>query len=322
MVKVWLKSGNFPRMLILSGVTCDTIFPAQSGHFACIFKGMYKSTSVAIKLLKIREDKNPGQRRKSSGREALAAAGLSHPRILPLLGISNTVYEDSLCLVTPWMEHGSVRDAIGEMEKDSSLCRFATRAEQYIQWIVEISLGLEYLHSENVVHGDLRGANILIDSQWSVRLADFGLSVFGDETSGGHGSTRGGNDRWLPPEILSDTSLSYRPTQAGDVYSFACTTVEIFTNRKPLAHIVNDRTVGPAVRRGERSRRPGVNGQHGYLICDCLWNIVQQCWSENIHHRPVANTLSKRLSNVLLHHKHLGQCCCTDDLSWIRAVKL
>jgi len=58
--------------------------------------------------------------------------------------------------------------------------------------IREISIGLAYLHEENIVYGDLRCANILIGSNEEVRLADFGLSVFADGASKHYASVRAG----------------------------------------------------------------------------------------------------------------------------------
>lgn len=118
----------------------------------------------------------------------------------------------------------------------------------------EIALGLEYLHSEGVVHGDLRGVstffeltvssqltnpvylqpNVLIDGNQGARLSDFGLAVFAEGASNNYGSTRGGNYRWLAPEIISaqrEEFLSCRPTYASDIYSFSCLCVEVGSPR-------------------------------------------------------------------------------------------
>lgn len=118
-----------------------------------------------------------------------------------------------------------------------------------VMQIAEIALGLAYLHEENVVHGDLRcvsrirqhlvfllltlkaakQANILIDSDMEVRLADFGLSVFADGASNHYASVRAGATKWLAPEMIDPEefdSQSTRPTFRSDVYSFACVLIE------------------------------------------------------------------------------------------------
>ena len=62
------------------------------------------------------------------------------------------------------------------------------------------------------------------------RIADFGLAVFADGASRTFGSVRGGNIRWLAPEIMDPNhfkNTSTRPTCAADIYSFACLLVEV-----------------------------------------------------------------------------------------------
>lgn len=111
----------------------------------------------------------------------------------------------------------------------------------------EIAMGLQYLHSQNIIHGDLRGvrrsicnmyssdltpsnlkANILLDDQGHVRLADFGLTVFADGPLAP--TTRGGSTRWMAPELLDPNSCGlelFQRTFASDIYAFACVCLEV-----------------------------------------------------------------------------------------------
>jgi serine/threonine protein kinase len=96
--------------------------------------------------------------------------------------------------------------------------------------LLEIAQGLVYLHSQDIIHGDLRGANILVDDNWHVRLADFGLAVFASATVATGSSHRGGSARWMSPELLSPQSCGLEKSQrtfASDVYSFACVCIEV-----------------------------------------------------------------------------------------------
>lgn len=109
-------------------------------------------------------------------------------------------------------------------------------------------MGLAYLHNEGIVHGDLRGVrfqstmklslqtkgifqpNILVDIDRTVKLADFGLAVFAEGASRNYGSTRGGNARWLAPELIYPEHFgltSDRPTRTGDVFALGCVCVEV-----------------------------------------------------------------------------------------------
>ncbi|KAJ7231356.1 kinase-like domain-containing protein, partial [Mycena rebaudengoi] len=83
----------------------------------------------------------------------------------------------------------------------------------------EVAQDLEYLHSRNVVHGDLRGANILITQDWSARLADFGLTSFTEATL--TTTRRAGTLRWMAPELNDPDrfGIQFRRTKASDVYA-------------------------------------------------------------------------------------------------------
>ena len=75
---------------------------------------------------------------------------------------------------------------------------------------------------------------MLVDDDDNICLTDFGLAVFIREAqdSIGYGSTRGGNPRWLSPELIdpelfAEQDQSGRPTFASDIYSFACGCIEV-----------------------------------------------------------------------------------------------
>lgn len=120
--------------------------------------------------------------------------------------------------------------------------------------LVGAASGLEYLHSHNIVHGDLKGvsgyirhkagpdlnhpkANILVDSECSARLADFGLTVIIDELTAGSG-TGGhflrGTTRWMAPELLYPEHFGFSgdcqkrlPSKGTDVYALGMTVLEV-----------------------------------------------------------------------------------------------
>ncbi|THH29237.1 hypothetical protein EUX98_g4952 [Antrodiella citrinella] len=150
------------------------------GAFADIYRGEYEGKLVAVKRLRIfqiTDDSTKDALVNSLYHESLLWRHLSHPHILPFLGIADGLFNESLCMVMPWAEHGNIRDTIRN-------CK-GGRGVDYLfvwvsKWLEEIASGLVYLHGEevNIAHGDLRGVNILIDSDWKVRLADFGLAVF------------------------------------------------------------------------------------------------------------------------------------------------
>ena len=92
-------------------------------------------------------------------------------------------------------------------------------------------MGLAYLHSEGIVHGDLHGGNLLVDSNGSIRLTDFGMALVSEGTAYNYGSHHGGGaTRWTAPELFDPDVFgldSSRPTFQSDIYSLACVGVEV-----------------------------------------------------------------------------------------------
>jgi tRNA A-37 threonylcarbamoyl transferase component Bud32 len=91
-----------------------------------------------------------------------------------------------------------------------------------------IAKGMHYIHSQGIVHRDLKSPNVLIDSKWNAKVADFGLSTarraVGNEQAGL-------SIPWAAPEILSDSTTA--DGVLADIYSFGIILWEIITREKP-----------------------------------------------------------------------------------------
>lgn len=159
----------------------------------------------------------------------------------------------------------------------------------------EVGEGLFYLHSQKVVHGDINGANIFIDSDHHARLADFGLISLGDKTAGRMSTTMGniGTVRWMAPERLHADSNARR-TQAGDVYAFGCLCLMMHTHKQPFSHLSDFAVIVAVALKGELPKRPTEEQCQGVQMDDDLWTLLLQCWDREPSRRP-------SMSEVLLH---------------------
>ncbi|KAJ7239950.1 kinase-like domain-containing protein, partial [Mycena haematopus] len=204
-------------------------------------------------------------------REALVWKELQHPHILPCLGIDKDSFPSSLCLVSPWMENGTVMSYLEEHGH-----------ENVDKFLYEIAQGLQYLHSRGIVHGDLRGTNILINEDWSACLADFGLSIFSDATRS-MTSNRAGSPYWMAPELLDPDRFGekFARTPATDVYAFGCVCLELYTGRPPFASLPEPGAL-MKVLNGERPERPSGPP----AMSDQLWRHVTAYWSDKPMARP------------------------------------
>ncbi|KAJ7718322.1 kinase-like domain-containing protein [Mycena metata] len=156
-----------PSSLTIHGIE-NTKETALGGNFGDIYTASHRGQAVAVKRLRFfQEDED--EVRKKFCREALIWKNLEHDNILPFLGVDSETFPGFLCMVSLWMDKGSLASKSGAPSEGA-----------IPTLIYEIAVGIQYLHSQNIVHGDIRGTNILVDDQGHARLADFGLAVFAD----------------------------------------------------------------------------------------------------------------------------------------------
>ncbi|KAJ6460980.1 kinase-like domain-containing protein, partial [Mycena sanguinolenta] len=273
--------------------------PVDGGGFGDIYKALYQSKPVALKQLRIFQIDTDQKRRKKMEKlcqEALLWKNLEHSFVMPFIGLYSDGsmagwYEGdlglcSVAMVCPWMPNGTIRKYL-EVNKSAQILDV---------FLLEIAQGLFYLHSQSVVHGDLRGGNILVDEEGHARLADFGLAFWVDATTK-DSSTRAGSTRWMAPELLHPESVQltkFRRTLATDVYAFACVCYELYhQDLKPPFFELQDGAVILAVTAGQRPRR--LN-----RISSETWLVIQACWAQQPETRLRTADIVEKLQVIRL----------------------
>ncbi|PSS37293.1 hypothetical protein PHLCEN_2v862 [Hermanssonia centrifuga] len=286
---------RLPAFLFLKNVEQNlSTRPSQWGSFGSIYESEHEGTRVAIKLPRVFAGENTGKDKalKQFYQEVIVWQSLRHEHILNILGVTYLSELGAIAMVSPLMIHGTLG---GERR---NIKEVSTRSVN--TWIKQIAQGMAYLHDQEIVHGDLRGDNVFLDENYSVHIADFGLSVYADGHSGNYHSLRSGNERWTAVEMLfpgnfPDVSQSGRPTKEADVYSFACVCVELYTRKSPFSDL-NTRSVALHVLAGRRVDRP--NGPDGRPMPDALWALVQRCWAQNPKQRPRFRAICEQLDGM------------------------
>ncbi|KAK0462909.1 TKL/TKL-ccin protein kinase [Desarmillaria tabescens] len=274
-------------LLDLTGkVTREGRFPEALGGFSDVWKGLWmdglRERRVAIKVLRSRVD-NPAMEEKMKlrlWRELNMWKKLDHPNILPLLGVVSDFgrYDAMIC---PWLDNGSVTN---HMERCGDLLSMTDR----LQLLCEVAEGLRYLHSFNIIHGDLTGSNILINDQGKALLGDFGLSSIVAEFDETSCMTSGvsGAVRWADAslyKLLGDDEDDRVPslTTMSDVYSFGSVTLEILSGRIPYHYVRTDAQVIIELHNGKKPRRPAPS-----FVTNAQWDFIQRCWADDPQERP------------------------------------
>ncbi|KAJ7145863.1 hypothetical protein C8R44DRAFT_582160, partial [Mycena epipterygia] len=108
-IKLSEACDKLPSSLFITGVTEPDEHPTFRGGFGDIYRASYAGNMVAVKRVRtFHNDADPRRIRLQFCREALVWQNLQHPFILPLIGIDREIFPPSLCMVSPWMEHGTV----------------------------------------------------------------------------------------------------------------------------------------------------------------------------------------------------------------------
>jgi len=288
--KIVRHTGALPSSFFLEEVMRSSDHPVAGGGFADIYIGSYGGIRVALKVLRIYGTQN--QRReavKAVAHEAIFWKNLDHPHILPFLGISNDAFVPHLCLVSPWMSHGNIMDYIEAHPEVDRLPLLAQSAS-----------GLCYLHEHNpgLIHGDIRGANLLIDENAKVRITDFGLIGITETQALGTSftaHTERGAVAYMAPELFGTTEV--KKNRATDVYAFGITMFEAITGSQPLRGFGMGVQLVMAVCNGLRPSRPpaDVSG----AVSEFLWTLITLCWDANPSLRPIMHEIAALLDSEL-----------------------
>jgi len=256
--------------------------PFASGGYSDVWRGLYKGENVSIKAFRVYMTDNIKQLTKAWCKEIVVCRNLSHPNILSFLGVIST---DSLplCIVSKWMKNGNISEFL---RRDGQFNRRPL--------LIDIARGLNYLHSQHVVHGDLKGPNILIDDNHNAVLCDFGLASITADAESAHASTvnSAGSIRWMAPERLSifdgtsePAPNSVRVTKESDMYSLAMVVIEVFTGTPPFSETAD---AGVILKLAQQKRPKKPEGAVQLGLTNPIWETVETCWKTRPSDRRTA----------------------------------
>ncbi|KAG8902454.1 hypothetical protein FRC00_007345 [Tulasnella sp. 408] len=259
-------------------ITWINMEPSGRGGFGEVLEGMHSVIGrVALKRLRNSSDRAVIRRFE---REAAVWSGLRHVHVLKLLG---TLHKNGeLYLVSPFQINGSLMKFVANHPPINR-----------IKLLREAADGLTYLHEQKIIHGDIKGDNILISEVGTALVCDFGLSRMGDsETS--TGMKGAGSSFWMSPEVLLDQPKSFK----SDVYSFGMTIAEVLTEEIPFSHLKNEghlALLNAVVVNNERPLkkiRPSPDG----TSYDIAWTTAERCWVTSAPDRISMKEAFKSLS--------------------------
>jgi len=187
-----------------------------SGGSAQVFRGSWRNQEVAIKKI------SGVAHMEELTNEINARISLKHPRLVRFVG--TCIEPNNLMVVTEFMSGGSLHDRLfGQPARWPAL-------NPMQRWTVAMHTveGLVFLHSQKVVHRDMKTMNILLDGNSNAKICDFGLTQQMD--NGTHISRQaqgeGGSPRYMAPECYE--AAHGKLTEKVDIWAMGCILIEIF----------------------------------------------------------------------------------------------
>ncbi|KIM63831.1 hypothetical protein SCLCIDRAFT_1170360, partial [Scleroderma citrinum Foug A] len=203
-------SQKYPDINRLDGKIYRDDSPPIRGGCAIVYRGtlLPEQTKVAVKIARggLPVDEKIINRTLT---EVHVWSKLCHANILPLLGIT-TQFDSTVSIVSRWMEKGNAHDYVRDSQNDPR------------PLIHGVAQGLYYLHGSKIIHGDVKGFNVLISDDGQAFLTDFGFSYVENSSfsMSSHNHDHGrGTINWIALEILYGEGITYET----DVWSFGMT---------------------------------------------------------------------------------------------------
>uniref|UniRef100_A0A3Q2DCF4 Focal adhesion kinase 1 n=1 Tax=Cyprinodon variegatus TaxID=28743 RepID=A0A3Q2DCF4_CYPVA len=254
------------------------------GQFGDVHQGVYISQenpalSVAVKTCK---NSTSDSVREKFLQEALTMRQFDHPHIVKLMGV---ITENPVWIIMELC-------TLGELRSFLQVRKYSLDLATLILYSFQLSTALAYLESKRFVHRDIAARNVLVSTVDCVKLGDFGLSRYMEDSSYYKASKGKLPIKWMAPE-----SINFRRfTTASDVWMFGVCMWEILMyGIKPFQGVKNNDVIG-RIENGERLAMPPQ-------CPPTLYSLMTKCWSYDPSKRPRFNELKTQLSTILEEEK-------------------
>ncbi|WCJ43994.1 Protein kinase superfamily protein [Euphorbia peplus] len=235
------------------------------GSYGEVYHADWNGTEVAVK--KFLDQDFSGAALAEFKREVRIMRRLRHPNVVLFMGA--VTRPPNLSIITEFLPRGSLYRILhrphGQIDE-----------KRRIKMALDVARGMNCLHTSipTIVHRDLKSPNLLVDKNWTVKVADFGLSRLKHNTFLSSKSTAG-TPEWMAPEVLRNEPSN----EKCDVYSFGVILWELATMRLPWSGMNPMQVVGAV---GFQNRRLEIPKEIDPLVGRIIW----ECWQTDPSLRP------------------------------------
>ncbi|XP_076913363.1 serine/threonine-protein kinase 52-like [Bidens hawaiensis] len=269
-----------PSKLLIKGILAR-------GTFGSVHRGVYDGIDVAVKLLDWGEEGHRTEAEIQSLRAAFTQEvavwhKLDHPNVTKFIGATMGSSELNIqtengqigmpsnvcCVVVEYLPGGALKNYLIKNRRKKLAFKVV------VQMALDLARGLSYLHSQKIVHRDVKTENMLLDKSRTIKIADFGVArVEASNPNDMTGET--GTLGYMAPEVLNGNPYNRKC----DVYSFGICLWEIYCCDMPYPDLSFSEVTSAVVRQNLRPEIP--------RCCpSSLANVMKRCWDANPDKRP------------------------------------
>ncbi|EGC33327.1 hypothetical protein DICPUDRAFT_8978, partial [Dictyostelium purpureum] len=252
----------------------ELVFFKKIGQGACgeVCQYEWKGTPVAVKTIfksLLRKDK-----KEEFDKEVEILKCLRHPNVVLFMG--TCLLNGNLSIITEYLDRGSLRDVLDTTSPNELSLNIK------IKMLIDITQGMNYLHTYNpsIIHRDLKTLNLLVDTNYNVKVSDFGLSRF-ISGIGSSAKTFCGTLSWIAPEVFAGRGY----TTKVDVYSFGIVLWEIITHKQPSGNMAQTISGYPEI--------PSNINCHPFFS-----ELIKECCNKNPDLRPTFSQILQKLKII------------------------
>jgi len=257
--------------------------PFAKGGFGKVYMAKWRQSDVVVKVVKA----NSEDEKQNAKCEANLTLRLNHSNVIKLFGVTyvkqmkhGSMMEGKIGFVMEKAEHGSLDKLIGKINR-----------EKETKIALGIIDGLEYVHSQHVIHRDIKPQNILMcgpEDDMIPKIADFGVSKVIQTVM--LTRTRVGQELYMAPEVRLNTKYSF----TADIFSLAMTLFEMF-NEQPILHASDE------VKRFIQNLHAGriSNIPESCKVPVNIREVIERGWSEKPEERPTLDEYRSTLCGII-----------------------
>ncbi|KAL8514838.1 hypothetical protein ACS0TY_013796 [Phlomoides rotata] len=269
-----------------------------AGSNGDLYRGLFCSQDVAIKIFK--NDSVNGDLQREFTQEVYILRKVRHKNVVQFIGACTR--PPLMCIVTEFMSGGSVYDFLHKQKVGFKL-------PAILKVAVDVSKGMSYLHQNSIIHRDLKAANLLMDENEVVKIADFGVARV--QVQSGVMTAETGTYRWMAPEVIEHKPYNHK----ADVFSFGIMLWELLTGKVPYAHLTPLQAALGVV---QKVLRPTIPRNTHPLVVE----LLERCWQHEPSLRPefseITDILQYMAKKILeeeraTKRRNLGESCLLID---------